>query len=150
MARDLIATAPHAALGVLDPETGAPFVTRIALGTDDTGHPVTLISTLARHTAALKSDPRASLLVGEPGPKGDPLTHPRLTLGATASFVDRDTPEHRALRTRWLATHPKAKLYIDFADFGFVRFTPTGALLNGGFGKAYVLAPDDLRPTPTP
>lgn len=148
LARTLLTSATHAALGVLDPDTGAPSVTRIAIGTDDAGLPVTLISTLARHTVALRSDPRASLLIGEPGPKGDPLTHPRITLACTARFIDRMTPDHATLRTRWLTTHPKAKLYVDFADFGFVRFNITSALLNGGFGKAYALTAQDLEASP--
>lgn len=122
------------------------MVTRIAFATDPDGKPITLISDLSHHTAALRSDPTCSLLVGEPGEKGDPLTHPRLTIQATAEFVDRGSEEHVGLRGAYLSQHPKAKLYIDFADFGFVRFRPTGAYLNGGFGKAFVLTPLDLTP----
>lgn len=143
-ARNLIDTATYGALAVLSPDTGAPSVTRVAIGTDTDGTPVTLISTLASHTAALRADPRASLLLGEPGPKGDPLTHPRLTLDVTARFIARDTPEHDALRAHYLASHPKATLYVDFPDFAFVRFTVEKALLNGGFGKAFKLGASDL------
>jgi len=144
LARSLIAGARFAALAVLTPGTGAPAVTRIALGLDAAGLPLTLISQLSAHTRALQANPRAGLLVGEPGPKGDPLTHPRLSLDTEAEFVDRTSPGHAALRALWLASHPKSKLYIDFADFSFVRFTPLGAALNGGFGKAFVLTPQDL------
>jgi putative heme iron utilization protein len=49
------------------------------------------------------------------------------------------------LRAHWLKGHPKAALYIDFADFAFVRLTPESALLNGGFGRAFRLSPEDLR-----
>lgn len=144
LARELIDTARYGALAVLSPDTGAPSVTRIAVGTDTDGTPVTLISSLSSHTAALKADPRCSLLVGEPGSKGDPLTHPRLTLECTAEFLSRDDPEHPALRDHYLKTHPKAALYIDFADFSFVRLRATQALLNGGFGKAFKLIASDL------
>lgn len=144
LAQDLIATARHAALGVLDPDTGLPMVTRIALGRTPQGAPMTLISSLAAHTAALRANPACSLLIGDPPPKGDPLAFPRLTLTATARFIDRTTPEHGVLRQHHLATHPKAKLYADFADFSFVVFRAAGAALNGGFGKAYHLTPDDL------
>jgi len=58
--------------------------------------------------------------------------------------VDRADPGHAALRDQWLATHPKAKLYVDFGDFGFVRLRPLSAFLNGGFGRAMRLTPDDL------
>ncbi|MDE3028576.1 MAG: HugZ family protein [Paracoccaceae bacterium] len=144
LARGLLADARHATLGTLEPATGAPFVSRIALGLTPSGEPLTLISTLAQHTRALAADPRASLLVGEPGSKGDPLTHPRLTVQARARFVGRQDAEHAALRAHYLATHPKATLYIDFADFAFVVFSVEGASLNGGFGKAYSLTAADL------
>lgn len=144
LARRLLASARVAALGTLDPATGAPTVTRIGLGLTPEGLPMTLVSDLSAHTRALRANPAASLLVGEPGPRGDPLTHPRLTLSARARFVGRDTPEHAALRTHYLASHPKAKLYADFADFSFLCFDVTAASLNGGFGKAYDLTPADL------
>ena len=145
LARTLLCAAKFAAIGVVDPATAMPMVSRIAAGTDQ-GIPITLISELSHHTKALRNNPQCSLLVGEPGDKGDPLTHPRLTLQATAAFVARDTDEHDTLRTLWLNHQPKAKLYIDFTDFSFVRFEPTMAYLNGGFGKAFVLTADDLAP----
>jgi len=48
-------------------------------------------------------------------------------------------------REFWLKKHPKAQLYVDFADFFFWKMTVERAHLNGGFGKAYVLKPTDLR-----
>ena len=142
----LLAGARHAALAVIDPESGTPGISRIALGLDPDGLPLTLISTLAQHTAALRANPAAALLVGELGPKGDPLTHPRLMIEVRASFPDRTAPDYALLAGHWLDRHPKAKLYIDFTDFALVRLTPVAALLNGGFGKAFRLTPDDLRP----
>jgi hypothetical protein len=144
LAQSLIAAARFAALAVLHPETRAPYVSRIALGRAPSGAPVTLVSTLALHTTALKADPRAALLIGEPGPKGDPLTHPRLSLQARARFLPRDDPAEAAIREKYRAEHPKSKLYADFADFGFVLFEAEGAALNGGFGRAYMLTPEDL------
>jgi putative heme iron utilization protein len=144
LARRLIAGARHGALGTIDPETGFPLVTRIALAPSPEAVPMTLISALAAHTRALRANPACGLLVGEPGPKGDPLTHPRLTLRAAARFVPREGAEHGKLRAHYLALRPKAGLYADFADFAFVVFAPVGASLNGGFGKAYELTPDDL------
>lgn len=145
LARGLVASARHAALAVLHPVTGAPHVSRVAVGTAEDGTLVTLISGLALHVRALGSDPRASLLLGEPGPKGDPLTHPRLSVSVIAQPVARSAPDHAALRARWLHQHPKSKLYVDFADFGFWRLPATGAALNGGFGKAFALTSDDLK-----
>lgn len=144
LARGLLHDATFGALAVTDAATGAPSVTRVAIGTDPNDAPVTLISQLATHYAALQNDARCALLLGEPGTKGDPLTHPRMTLHCTASFVAKDSDAHTALRAHYRQSHPKSKLYIDFPDFSFVRFTITSGLLNGGFGRAFRLAPADL------
>ena len=48
------------------------------------------------------------------------------------------------LRAHYLTHQPKAKLYIDFGDFSLVRLRVTKAHLNGGFGKAFILTPEDL------
>lgn len=140
LARDLLDRARFAALAVLDPDTGLPVVTRIALVPGPDGVPLTLISTLSSHTSALAAEPACSLLIGEPGSKGDPLTHPRLTLQADAVPADKT-----ALRDHYLSLYPKAQLYYDFADFQMTRFEPKKAFLNGGFGKAFHLTASDLR-----
>lgn len=144
LARDLIASARFGALGVLDPETGLPHVTRIAVGTDADGQPLTLISSLSAHTRALHANPACSLLLGEPGSKGDPLTHPRVTLACKAVFTGHDDPAYGGLAERWLKDHPKARLYIGFGDFSFASLHVHHAALNGGFGKAYTLTSADL------
>lgn len=144
LARDLIDTARFAALGVQDPDTGAPTVTRIAAATTPVGAPLTLISDLSTHTTALRANPVCSLLLGEPGDKGDPLTHPRITLQCRAIFLRHGDPGHAEMRAHYLTQQPKARLYIEFADFSFAIFTVTTAALNGGFGKAFVLTPADL------
>ena len=144
LARRLIDEARFGALAVLEPETGFPLVSRVAIGTSADGHAVTLASDLAFHSKALKADPRCSLLVGEPG-KGDPLAHPRVTLIGRLQPVERTQARADGLRERWLDMHPKARLYVDFADFNFYRLELERAHLNGGFGKAYVLTPRDLR-----
>ncbi|SDU27473.1 HugZ family protein [Stappia sp. ES.058] len=143
LARDLLRRARFGALGVLDPGDGAPFVSRVALATEMDGAPVVLISALSRHTQALAGDARCSLLVGEPG-KGDPLAHPRLTLVAEAEPIAADAPGFEHVRRRYLMRHPKAKLYAGFSDFSFFRLRIKRASLNGGFGKAYELAPRDI------
>ena len=142
LAAKLCREAHYGALAALDPESGRPVATRIAFAMDGS-HPVTLVSDLSSHTNALKADGRCSLLVGEPG-RGDPLAHPRVTLHCDARSVERRNEEHRRLRTLWLAAHPKAELYIDFADFGFWRFEVARASLNGGFGKAYELTGEEF------
>lgn len=125
------------------PDTGAPPVSRIAFGKIN-GTRVTQISDLARQSRTIRQNPAVSVLIGEPGPKGDPLIHPRLTLQATARPIVSNTPEHMQNRDLWLETHPKAALYTDFADFAFVELAPLSVALNGGFDKAFALTPADL------
>jgi putative heme iron utilization protein len=142
LARTLLAEATHAALAFTDPTTGAPAISRIALAPGPDGTPLTLISGLAPHTAALQAHPACALMVGEVPDRGDPLAHPRLMIRAQAAFAPAQ--ERAALRGHWLALRPKSTLYVDLPDFAFVRLHPEGALLNGGFARAFRLAPADL------
>jgi heme iron utilization protein len=143
-ARAMLAAARFAALSFRDPGTGGPGISRIAFGLGPDGQPVTLISALSVHHTALVAEPACAFMVGEPGAKGDPLTHPRLMVTAQAQFIARDDPDHLEMRDHWLAAHPKSTLYIDFADFTLVRLVPQSALWNGGFGKAARLTAADL------
>ena len=120
------------------------MVSRIAVVPGPDGLPLGLVSDLSHHTSALKANPACSLLVGEPGAKGDPLTYPRLTLIGRALFVRHGAPDHAALARHFTKVQPKAGLYIGFADFSLLRLSLDRALLNGGFGKAYRLLPADL------
>jgi putative heme iron utilization protein len=140
--RALVRMARSGSLATLE-ESGHPFASLTSLATDVDGQPVILVSQLSSHTANLARDPRASLLVATGG-KGDPLAHPRLSVRVVARPVRRDGEEGARIRRRFLARQPKAALYVDFPDFGFVRLEIQGASLNGGFGKAYELSRDDL------
>jgi heme iron utilization protein len=143
LARSLMRTARYGALAVLDPETGAPLASRVAVATDIDGAPLILVSSLSAHTGGLIADPRCSLLLGEPG-KGDPLAHPRISIACDAARLDKGEVDGQRAERRFLNKHPKAKLYAGFADFAYFRLGPLSASLNGGFGKAYVLGRQDL------
>ena len=134
----------HAALAWTDPDTGTPGISRIAFARDPEAGLLTLVSGLAPHFRALRTNPDCALMLGEAGEKGDPLTHPRLMIRARASFIAPDDPARPGIRARWLQRNPKATVYIDLPDFAFVRLTPTSALLNGGFARAFHVAPQDL------
>lgn len=142
-AKTQIRTARFGALAALDPDSGAPLVSRVGVSTDFDGTPVILISRLAAHTAALTADPRCSLLLGEPG-KGDPLAHPRISIAAKAVIIERDDARHAGLATRYLSHQPKAKLYAELGDFRFVRLETQSASFNAGFGRAYALTGAEL------
>jgi heme iron utilization protein len=143
IASTLLDGARIASLGTVDPETGGPAVSRVIIAHFGAGRLVTMISDLSLHTKALDRDPRCSLMIGEAG-KGDPLAHPRMTVIANAVRLPMEAKADEDFAGRFLALHPKTKLYFGFADFAFWRFDLLRIDLNGGFGKAYRLSPADV------
>lgn len=138
MACDILRQTRFGALAVTQPDNDAPYVARVAMLWRD-GAVLTLVSTLSTHTAGLQATPSCSVLVGEPSDKGDPLTHPRMTLQCKAYTTDKT-----AEKSAWITAIPKAKLYYDFTDFLMFRLMPETIYLNGGFGRAFRLSPGDL------
>ena len=147
LAGQLIRTARYGALATLDPVSGGPVASRVILATAMDGRPVFLISRLSAHFCAMEADARASLLLGEPA-DGDPLAHPRITLKGKAEMLGGDDRDR--CRSRFLLRHPKAEIYVDFADFAFWALHPQSASLNGGFAKAFELSAADLTLSPSP
>lgn len=143
LAKQLIRTARFGSLAVNSGNSGFPSVSRTLVGLDIDGAPLILVSELSIHTKAIIADSRVSIMLGEPG-KGDPVAHPRITIACNANWVERSDPRFAHMRSRFISRHPKAALYVDFADFRFYRLEPTGADLNGGFGKAFTLTKDDF------
>ena len=142
-ARILLRGARFGSLAVIDPQSGEPLASRVLLAVDIDGSALTLVSRLSGHTRGLEAGGTASLLVGEPG-KGDPLAHPRMSVQCHVEKVGREGPDRARIKERFIRRHPKAELYVDFADFDFFRLKPSRASLNGGFGRAYALTGEDL------
>jgi putative heme iron utilization protein len=138
-ARSLVRRATKASLATLDARNGYPYASLVVIGTDSSGAPTLLISNLARHTANLVADPRASVLIDGTGALADPLQGARLTLWGRA-----ETASEAGVRRRFLARHPEAGVYVDFPDFAFWRLKLEGAHYIGGFGRIFDLDPDDL------
>src|SRR5579872_1570301 len=77
-------------------QPGFPFGSVMPYGLDALGRPIFLISTMAMHTQNLQANPRASLLVTQPGASGDPLGASRVTLiGNVLTIADSEVPEAR-------------------------------------------------------
>ena len=138
-ARALVRRAFKGSMATIDAKNGYPYASLVTLATDASGAPTLLISNLARHTANLAKDPRASIMVDETGALADPLQGARVTLYGK---VERTKEE--AVRRRFLARHPEASFYADFPDFGFFRLAVEGAHYIGGFGRIFDLAPSEL------
>jgi len=137
-AKRLMRLARAGALATLEPG-GAPLTTLIGVASDFDGAPLFLFSTLSRHTRNLANDPRASLLLAGAHERGDPLNHPRVTLGGR---VERcAAPRAKA---RYLQRNPKAGLYAGFADFALFTLRIEDVHFNGGFGRAAPRAPADV------
>jgi len=110
---------------------GHPFASVMPYALDEAGRPLFLISTMAMHTHNLEADPRASLLVMQPGWAGDPLAAGRLTLmGAARRLAAGDVA---VARDRYLARHERARYWVDFDDFAFWRLDVEDVYFVGGF-----------------
>jgi putative heme iron utilization protein len=139
VAKALLRLSRTAALATLDRAAGAPLTTLVAMAADVDGSPLLLLSTLAEHTRNIAVDARMSLLIATPPRRGDPLNHPRLTLGGVLA----PHPDGGA-RQRYLARNPKAKLYAGFADFSLYRLQVLAVHFNGGFARAAPMSPAEL------
>ena len=138
-AKRLMRLARTGALATLEAEGGSPLTTLVGVASDFDGAPLFLMSTLSRHTRNLARDPRASLLLTGARDRGDPLNHPRVTLGGR---IELD-PASRA-KSRYLQRNRKAALYAGFADFGMFRLRIESVHFTGGFGRADALTPADV------
>jgi hypothetical protein len=118
-------------------------------GLDAHGRPLFLISTMAMHTQNLMANPRASLLVTQTDPAGDPLGAGRVTLIGTVTQIPKE--EAPAARELYLARHANSKHWVDFEDFSFYRMEVVDVYFVGGFGvMGWVAAADYLRADPDP
>lgn len=123
-----------------------PYASLVTIATDYDGTPLLLLSGLADHTRALAENPHCCLLIEEATFLNNPQTGPRVSLmGRAVKVTD---PAHRAtVRHRFLARHPSAALYADFADFSFWRLEIERAHFVGGFARAVWMENDFMVPT---
>lgn len=143
-ARALIRGAAGATLATS--AAGQPFASLVTPAPAPDLSPLLWLSTLSEHTRHLAADPRCALLFTGAAEGPNPQTAPRVTVTGLAERVPEE--EVAPLKARWLARHPYAALYADFADFGLWRVRIGGALHVGGFARAERLKAADLAPDP--
>lgn len=135
--------AATATLSTLDRDTGAPYGSLVLTASLHDATPVVLISTLAEHTRNAMANPSASILFDGTAGLEEPLTGPRVT-----AVGHLEPTDDAVARARFLARHPGAAGYADFADFGFWRLAVDRAHLVQGFGKiAWIDASETLFDT---
>lgn len=126
---------------------GQPFASLVTPAPAPDLSPLLWLSTLSEHTRHLAAEPRCALLFTGAAEGPNPQTAPRVTVTGLAEQVPEG--EVPALKARWLARHPYAVLYADFADFGLWRVRIGGALHVGGFARAERIKAGELAPDPT-
>ena len=110
---------------------GRPYVSLVTVAFDHDLSAILLLSRLSEHTRHLLADAKAALLLDGTEGHANPQTGPRVTLVGVAA--EESAPR---LKARFLALHPAAALYADFADFSVWRLRPERAHFVGGFGRA--------------
>lgn len=136
-ARQLLRAARRGVLATVS--DGQPHAALVTPATAPDLSVLLFLSSLSVHTKHLRTGPRCALLVAGEAVEANPQTAPRLSVEALAH------PEpDEALKERWLALHPYARLYAGFADFTLWRLVVTGAQWVGGFGLAARISPRDL------
>jgi len=130
-------------------QAGFPFASIMPYGLEVGGQPTFLISSMAMHTQNLAADPRASLLVAQPGWNDDPLAGARATLIGEVRRSAAATST--AMRDEYLARHPNARYWVDFDDFAFYAMDVVDLYYVGGFGAmGWVAASEYGSATPDP
>lgn len=140
--RELIREACKATLATLADADGPaprPYASLVLIASDHDASPILLLSDLAEHSRNIAVCDRVSLLIEGAGGAGDPLEGPRLSVeGRIAPSADA------RYRTRFLARHPSAGVYVDFADFVLYRIAVSRGHLVQGFGKIDWIEADAL------
>jgi putative heme iron utilization protein len=128
-ARLLIGNVKSASLATVEATMPYAALVTVAFLPDFT--PILLLSQLATHTRHLHANPACALLLVGAYSSPNPQTAARLCLTGTAQKTE--TPGAREI---FLASHPYATGYADFADFAFWRLIVTEAYYIGGFAAA--------------
>jgi putative heme iron utilization protein len=116
-----------------------PYASLVLLACDHDAAPLLLMSDLAEHARNIADDPRMALLIDGTAGRVDPLTGPRVTVLGRAEKTDDPR-----LKARFVARHPSAALYADFADFNLYRVATTRAHFVAGFGRIHWIEATDL------
>jgi putative heme iron utilization protein len=122
---------------------GQPAASLVTPAIAVNGDILLLLSDIAEHTRHLRADPRCALMVTGEAETANPQTAPRVSVSGLAELSD-----DAGLKARHGAIHPYAALYAGFGDFHLWRIRPAGAMLVGGFARAFRIRAADIVPAP--
>lgn len=106
---------------------------------------VTHVSRLSAHTRDMLESPAVCLLITAAESAATmPQSLPRVSIPATANFVDAAHPDHAELKACYLGKFPATADFFQLGDFSIVVIEPTSARFIAGFGRAMSLAPHQL------
>ena len=118
--------------------SGRPYASLVLSACGHDGSPILLLSDLAEHSKNLAAEPKAALLFDGTAGLDDPLTGPRASLLGEIRPV-ADEARCARLLARYIARHPGAADYANFADFRLYRMAVESAHLIAGFGRIHWL-----------
>lgn len=133
-------------LSVHDGIVGFPFGSTVPYALTPEGSPILLLSGLAEHTRNLLANPRASLLVQEPGPRGEPQTEWRITLVGTLERVSDPGARRDELMERYRLKVPGSAAFAGLPDFHPWVLRIQRIRFIAGFGRIHWVEPSDLAP----
>lgn len=126
---------------------GAPEASLVPAIMADDGVMIVLVSGLARHTANLRSNPRASVLMADADnevARRNPLATPRITLRCRVDPLPRESSEWPAAMGRFHAGFGETIAVLSaLPDFGCFRLQSEHGRLVAGFGQAFDVDPRD-------
>ena len=99
-------------------------------------------SALARHSRGLQAGSTVSVLVHAAAtPDRDPMQVPRLTVQATVTLLDRESPGYAAAAERLTQRFPVAATTLALADFSVCALTLGRGRYVEGFARAVTVGP---------
>ena len=141
----IISTTRIAALGTIRDE--APRVSMVAfVAAADFSAFYVHISRLAQHTLDMQKNKLVSLLIAEADDgRPDPQTLARLSIRASAEFMENGEPGYAPIKNQYIERFPESEPLFKLADFSLWRIKPKGARYVAGLAKAYNLSPETLQ-----
>jgi len=141
----ILTNARTAALGTIREE--APRVSMVTfVAAQDFSLFYVHVSRLAQHTVDMQKNKQVSLLIAEADDgRADPQTLARLSIRASAEFMENGEPGYAPVKERYIERFPASEPLFRLADFGLWRIKPKGARFVTGLGKAFNLTPETLQ-----